>query len=182
MQSALLDLLGTDTSDMDIIKTTVTPSVPTLPISNSNNQDLLDLLGDLDMSSSLPPANVNANALTLISENNNPTIPVTNTNSNFLTGDFFNTNINIGKWQKLGNFSTKTISAYLICVLYVLEKNVPTITAFEKNGLKITFALERVPDATNTLAINVTAVNNTLSNMTDYLFQAAVPKVNNIYL
>lgn len=54
----------------------------------------------------------------------------------------------------------------------------PTLTAFEKNGLKITFTLEKLPDTNNTLSINVTAINNTLSNMTDFLFQAAIPKVN----
>lgn len=53
----------------------------------------------------------------------------------------------------------------------------PTLTAFEKNGLKIIFALEKLPDTSNTLSINVTATNTTLSNMTDFLFQAAIPKV-----
>lgn len=50
------------------------------------------------------------------------------------------------------------------------------ITAFEQGGLKVVFSLEKVPDS-NTLTINVTAANNTLSNMSDFLFQAAVPKV-----
>lgn len=52
----------------------------------------------------------------------------------------------------------------------------PTVTAFDKDGLKIIFSLEKVPDS-NTLTVNVTATNNTLSNMSDFLFQAAVPKV-----
>lgn len=52
----------------------------------------------------------------------------------------------------------------------------PTVTAFDKDGLKLVFALEKVPDS-NALTINVTSTNNTLSNMSDYLFQAAVPKV-----
>ncbi|XP_071050180.1 AP-1 complex subunit gamma-1 isoform X2 [Onthophagus taurus] len=145
--NALLDLLGSDPSDMEIIKPSST-SIPIQPVSKSNNQDLLDLLGDLDLSPSIPPADT---GLTLISENNNPTIPITNTNSNFLTGDFFNTNI-------------------------TNEKNVPMITAFDKNGLKITFSLEKIPDTNNTLSINVSATNSTLSNMTDFLFQAAVPR------
>lgn len=52
----------------------------------------------------------------------------------------------------------------------------PTITAFDQGGLKVVFSLEKVPDS-NTLNVNVAAVNNTLSNMSDFLFQAAVPKV-----
>lgn len=55
----------------------------------------------------------------------------------------------------------------------------PVITAFDQNGLKVVFSLEKVPDS-NTLNVNVAAVNNTLSNMSDFLFQAAVPKVINV--
>ncbi|KRT82627.1 hypothetical protein AMK59_3340 [Oryctes borbonicus] len=145
--NALLDLLGSDSSDLDVIKTTNTT---TQAVTNSNNQDLLDLLGGLDVSPSIPTTDTGLN---LISENNNPSIPFNNTNSNFLTGDFFSTNTNTIK-----------------------EKDVPTLTAFERNGLKITFALEKLPEASNTLSINVTATNTTLSNMTDFLFQAAIPK------
>lgn len=74
----------------------------------------------------------------------------------------------------------------MICVnhflfkLEFLEKNVPTITAFDKDGLKIIFSLEKMPE-TNSLSINVTATNNTLTNITDFLFQAAVPKVSSNY-
>lgn len=50
----------------------------------------------------------------------------------------------------------------------------PTITAFDRDGLKIMFALEKIES--NSISINVTASNHTLSNMTDFLFQAAVPK------
>lgn len=57
----------------------------------------------------------------------------------------------------------------------------PTITAFDQGGLKVVFSLEKIPDS-NTLTVNVAATNNTLSNMSDFLFQAAVPKVNFIYL
>lgn len=52
----------------------------------------------------------------------------------------------------------------------------PVITAFDKDGLKLLFSLEKLPDE-NSLTINVTATNGTLSNMSDFLFQAAVPKV-----
>lgn len=58
----------------------------------------------------------------------------------------------------------------------VTERNVPTMIAYDKEGLKITFTLEKIRDS-NTLVINVNATNNTLSNMTDFLFQVAVPKV-----
>lgn len=80
---------------MDLIKpSSMQPSSQpaSVAISNSNNQDLLDLLGGLDTSPSLqPPAPA---MMTLISENNNGALPFTNNqNSNFLTGDLLNTNI-----------------------------------------------------------------------------------------
>lgn len=89
-QNSLLDLLGGgDISDIDIIKPNSISIQPAL--TNSNNQDLLDLLGGLDTSPSLPVANT---SLSLISENNNGMLPFTNNqNSNFLTGDLLNTNI-----------------------------------------------------------------------------------------
>lgn len=56
----------------------------------------------------------------------------------------------------------------------------PPITAFEKNGLKITFAFEKVPgNPSNVVSIMVTATNSLAFPMTDFVFQAAVPKVCN---
>lgn len=82
-----MDLLGgTDSSDLDIIKPSNISSQPA--ISNSNNQDLLDLLGGLDTPTPAPP--INSGLDSVISENNNFTL---NQNSNFLMGDFLNTNI-----------------------------------------------------------------------------------------
>lgn len=56
------------------------------------------------------------------------------------------------------------------------SKSTPTIVAYEKNGLKITFTLEAFPSIPNTTAINVEARNDTVLPMTEFLFQAAVPK------
>ncbi|KAK5644697.1 hypothetical protein RI129_005997 [Pyrocoelia pectoralis] len=142
--NVLLDLLGgTDSSDLDIIKPS---SMPTQPI--SNNKDLLDLLGGLDLSN---PVTTSDTGLGFIMENNNGSLPLDNNDtSNFLMGDILNTNL-------------------------VNEKHVPTLTAFDKNGLKIVFLLEKVSES-NMVSIHLTATNSTISNMTDFLFQAAVPK------
>lgn len=73
---------------MDIIKPS---SVPSQPISNSNNQDLLDLLGGIDLSPSVPTTD---SGLGFIMENNNGSLTLDNNQtSNFLTGDILNTNI-----------------------------------------------------------------------------------------
>lgn len=161
-----MDLLGGTDSDLDVIKPHTLPSQPA--VSNSNNQDLLDLLGGLDTPVVAP---VNTGLDSVITENNNSTLPFTlNQNSNFLMGDLLNTNIVNGKTKF---FRLRIVYSTL---LISIAKDVPTITAFDQDGLKVVFALEKVPDS-NTLIINVTAMNNTLSNMSDFLFQAAVPKV-----
>ncbi|KAJ8964494.1 hypothetical protein NQ314_004781 [Rhamnusium bicolor] len=122
--NALLDLLGgTDGGlDLDIIKPSAQLSQP---VSNSNNQDLLDLLG-LDPLPNTPSTDTGNNMGLIIENNNSNLLPIMNNqNSNFLSEDLFNTN--------------------------TVNDN-------------------------NSLTINVTATNHTLSNMTEFLFQAAVPR------
>lgn len=55
--------------------------------------------------------------------------------------------------------------------------DLPSITAYEKNGLKIVFSLERLPENPNMTVITMSAMNETLNTMSEFLFQAAVPKV-----
>ncbi|EFA09960.1 AP-1 complex subunit gamma-1 isoform X2 [Tribolium castaneum] len=146
--NALLDLL------VDFGGTAPAPPQPA-PTTTSNKVDLLDLFNEMDnidtpALQTLPPTDTN---LGLIVENNNGSLPIViNQNSNFIGGDLLS--------------NTKT---------GVNEKDVPTITAYDKDGLKMCFSLEKVPDS-NTLTINMVATNLTLSAMTDFLFQAAVPK------
>lgn len=52
------------------------------------------------------------------------------------------------------------------------------MTAFAKNGLLVKFDFEKVPDnPSNIVAISMTATNSQPSPMTEFVFQAAVPKV-----
>lgn len=96
-QNALLDLLGgTENSiDLDIIKPSSQTTIQQ-PISNSNNQDLLDLLGlgplpptTNDTATSPTSNSIMSNSLGLIMENNNSNVlpNVNNQNSNFLLDD-----------------------------------------------------------------------------------------------
>lgn len=55
--------------------------------------------------------------------------------------------------------------------------DLPSITAYEKNGLKITFSFERILDPPGTILINMAALNETNNIMNEFVFQAAVPKV-----
>jgi hypothetical protein len=65
-----------------------------------------------------------------------------------------------------------------VCLFFV---DLPSITAYEKNGLKIVFSLERLPENPNTTVIRMSAMNETLNPITEFLFQAAVPKVSQCY-
>lgn len=54
----------------------------------------------------------------------------------------------------------------------------PSITALNKGGLKILFTWEKSKDQMDTANIIMTAYNSLMSTMSDFLFQAAVPRVN----
>ncbi|XP_023710835.1 AP-1 complex subunit gamma-1 isoform X3 [Cryptotermes secundus] len=136
--NALLVLLGgADNAESDITRQTET-SKP----ASTDNQDLLDLLGGLDLNSitSAPVA----------PQNNSNILLNTNQSSNFLVDGLLN--------------SEPVIN------------HLPSITAYEKNGLKIVFSLERLPENPNTTVIRMSAMNETLNPITEFLFQAAVPK------
>jgi hypothetical protein len=64
------------------------------------------------------------------------------------------------------------------CLCFV---DLPSITAYEKNGLKIVFCLERLPENPNMTVIRMSAMNETINPITEFLFQAAVPKVSQPY-
>ncbi|XP_032239226.2 AP-1 complex subunit gamma-1 isoform X2 [Nematostella vectensis] len=54
---------------------------------------------------------------------------------------------------------------------------IPSITAYEKGGLKIVFSFEKIPDnPSNVVNITMTASNNLSIAMQEFVFQAAVPK------
>lgn len=51
------------------------------------------------------------------------------------------------------------------------------MVVLDKAGLKITFKVERPPDIPDLLVINMQAQNSGSTTLTDFLFQAAVPRV-----
>jgi len=53
---------------------------------------------------------------------------------------------------------------------------IPSMIAFEKNGLKLEFQLERSAATPNVLTITLNATNSNLQPISEFVFQAAVPK------
>uniref|UniRef100_A0A8C7L6H4 Adaptor related protein complex 1 subunit gamma 1 n=1 Tax=Oncorhynchus kisutch TaxID=8019 RepID=A0A8C7L6H4_ONCKI len=58
-----------------------------------------------------------------------------------------------------------------------LSLAIPPMTAYSKNGLKIEFTFERANPNPNIAVITIHATNTTEADMTEFVFQAAVPKV-----
>lgn len=153
--NALLVLLGGDAGEGDIVR----PVEQTKPIVPTDNQDLLDLLGGLDVGTTIPTINSNAND----SIGN-----VTNGLSSQLTTSTVTT---------VQNNNTLLINSLNSAnLLDGLAPTMPEITAFDKNGLRLVFGLERLLDTPATTVVHVTATNHTQTPFTDFLFQAAVPK------
>ena len=65
----------------------------------------------------------------------------------------------------------------LLPLSHSLSPAIPPITAFEKAGLKVQFNFERNPANPVVTAITLTATNFTPAPLSNFLFQAAVPKV-----
>ncbi|XP_055633940.1 AP-1 complex subunit gamma-1-like isoform X2 [Toxorhynchites rutilus septentrionalis] len=199
---ALLDLLGGGDDPAESID--LVPSVTVKPstTSSSNNQDLLDLLGGLDMPSSTPPAAIHplgggGIGLDLNSLNDNSikvtnTIPGTVTSSSSFGGleNLLNSNttpvtipvgvvsptstINAtsGLFNNTGNNTSNSLFNNVSAVNNN-EEHSKTLTALDKNGL---FVQLMAKYSGGCLHIVMTAINNSLSTLEQYLFQAAVPR------
>ncbi|XP_033338518.1 adaptor protein complex 1, gamma subunit isoform X5 [Megalopta genalis] len=146
--SVLLDLLGT--ADIGVTSTLSNKNPPANNTTSTvNNNDLLDLLGSLDLSA--PTSTSTSTSTATLPQAQTPTQVFSPTNvNNFLVDGLLN--------------SSST------------QNDTPTMIVLDKAGLKITFRLERPPDIADLLIINMSAQNSGSVILTDFLFQAAVPK------
>ncbi|XP_055539237.1 AP-1 complex subunit gamma-1 isoform X1 [Wyeomyia smithii] len=200
--NALLDLLGGSDDPVDgiglipstnsIISSTVNGKIPTT--SASNNQDLLDLLGGLDLPVSTPPAAIaplggvgldlnSLNENSIRSTSTAPTIPLVSGSSSFgglenllnsnLTSPTVAPTMTIptsGVTSPLGN-STGLFGDF--SSINNNEEHSKTLTALDKDGLLVQLLSKQ---SGGCLQIIMTAVNNSLTTLEQYLFQAAVPR------
>uniref|UniRef100_A0A182QKE8 AP-1 complex subunit gamma n=1 Tax=Anopheles farauti TaxID=69004 RepID=A0A182QKE8_9DIPT len=235
---ALLDLLGggddpidglglTPTADVLISGSTNTTtngkSVPVPAPTAGNNQDLLDLLGSLDMPASTPPAAVNSSlsstgggtpamlggiGLDLNSLNDNSIKNGTGggllANSSSFGGldNLLNSNLSptiptmpavtglVGSplgGGVLGSLTSPTspvvnstttngsslFSDFSAAVINNNDEHAKLLTALDKNGILVQLSAKHTGGA---LQILMTATNNSLTTLEQYLFQAAVPR------
>ncbi|KXJ79784.1 hypothetical protein RP20_CCG027692 [Aedes albopictus] len=206
--NALLDLLGGGSDDPadglglvsptnSIIPTATTNGKTPIP-SSSNNQDLLDLLGGLDMPASTPPAAIpplgGGIGLDLNSLNDNsikapgPQITGVTSSSSFGGLDnLLNSNVTLpattaattiptglASPTSLINSSSTANSLFNdFSSINNNEEHAKTLTALDKNGLLVQLVAK---NSGGCLQIVMTAVNNSLTTLEQYLFQAAVPR------
>ncbi|XP_031827446.1 adaptor protein complex 1, gamma subunit isoform X7 [Nomia melanderi] len=144
----------------------------------SDSSALLDLLGTTDIGVTSTVSNKNPPVNTTSVVNNNDLLDLlgsldlsapTSTSTSILpqaqtpTQVFSPTNTNNFLVDGLLNSSST-------------QNDTPTMVVLDKSGLKITFRLERPPDIADLLIINMSAQNSGNVMLTDFLFQAAVPK------
>ena len=168
--SALLDLLDMSPTH-NIAEHSKPIQADTLTNLSVANDALLDLLGSLDSNNVAPQTNSIAkpndlNSLdTIFGAVHNsalPSIPVVNTNGNSSN----ETSNNLFDSENLSLEPAKN----------ELDK-IPSITAYEKNGLRLDFNFEKSPENPLLILITLIASNSNGFPIEDFLFQAAVPKV-----
>lgn len=165
----LLDLMAGD----DIIMSTPTSNIPTstAPISN-----LLDLLGDIDISAPPPsvPLSLNnnnnlsspVNTMSIFDDNENAKIPSDSSifNINGSSGAPINIGGGVGSNYDLGlDFLSSPTTTTTTSTT-----SVKTMAVFDKNDLVITFANSRQGDS---IQVMMMTVNNSIDTFENYLFQ-----------
>ncbi|XP_034248524.1 AP-1 complex subunit gamma-1 isoform X4 [Thrips palmi] len=157
--NALLVLLGgNDPSGISTDSEQPNVKPPVSVPASTDNQDLLDLLGGLDMGVTAPPP-VAVNNMNM---NNN--VHSTNNNNTLL----------LDPLGSLGSLSSSTPTLSSLPSM-VPNSDLSSLVAYEKNGLRIMFTLEGV-DIPSTISIVMSAYNETSLPLSDFLFQVAVPK------
>lgn len=157
---ALLDLLG---SGDDIIMAAPVVTNPVNSSTPSNNQDLLDLLGGIDLPPTVAP--------TITTNNNILSPPVTSP----ITASILDANENTTKIPDTSNFGligdgfdmlggpdlTSTLTTTIL-------PQVKIITVFDKNDILVQLATQKTIDH---LQVIMTTTNNSLDTIDQYLFQ-----------
>uniref|UniRef100_A0A8C2SVX4 AP-1 complex subunit gamma n=1 Tax=Coturnix japonica TaxID=93934 RepID=A0A8C2SVX4_COTJA len=78
--------------------------------------------------------------------------------------------------KDMSSVMLRMMSRFSSLLLFLFSTGIPSITAYNKNGLKIDFSFERSNTNPSVTVITIQASNSTELDMTDFVFQAAVPK------
>ncbi|XP_045138658.1 AP-1 complex subunit gamma-1-like isoform X2 [Portunus trituberculatus] len=177
--NALLLLLGgIEPGEGDTVQAVTSPATSTInatPAPRSTvNADILDLLG-LEPGPTAPSNTTTSTSPAQLSHTNNSSSPallldglLNNTSSTTTT-----TTAGIASLSTPTANSTTLPTNNFIIPQSLSQPSVPGIVAYDKNGMKLDMTFE-IQDSVTT--INMLATNTSLAQVTDFLFQAAVPK------
>lgn len=162
--SALLDLLGgMESTDVEPVAPAVNNNIIIennlpKPPTTGMNADILDLLGGLDSGTSVP------SPISAVPGLSDPTAGGLPASSLILDNLLNNTNTtSIPANSMLNNAIPQTTAA----------SSLPSVNAYDKNGIKIDMTFEKQESV---IMVNLNVSNKTETQVTDFLFQAAVPK------
>ncbi|XP_046681623.1 uncharacterized protein LOC124368380 [Homalodisca vitripennis] len=148
--NALLVLLGGDTGEGDIVR-------PVETSKSTDNQDLLDLLGGLDIGTTIPSTNSNSNGLPNNNNNNilldSTLLDTTPSTVSELVAYEKNGLRLLFTLERLGETPSTTV---IHCTLFHPVVAVSELVAYEKNGLRLLFTLERLGETPSTTVIHCT--------------------------
>ena len=167
--SALLDLLGDPLGDLDTSASAASNLSVKATMNGGASSNILDLLSDLDLGGttngpSLPATESKPSPLNDLFSSPEVT-KSSGSQKNILSDDLFSDIRNLDQTASRPPADKSTANA------------LNTVTAVEKNGLKIVFNFEKNPDPDSPITIHLEATNQNSSNISEFLFQAAVPKV-----
>ncbi|XP_069185793.1 AP-1 complex subunit gamma-1 isoform X3 [Procambarus clarkii] len=168
--NALLDLLGgMEPGDNETVPATSTAGVLSVPSTMpAVNADILDLLGGLDSGPAAPVPASNMNDTTTPAQ-----LPNSSNAAYLLDGLLNNSTPVITSLNSPVTNSVVTIPTSNLIIPPLQKSSIPGITAYDKNGIRLDMAFD-VQESITT--INMLATNNSGAQVTDFLFQAAVPK------
>lgn len=172
----MLDLLGSTDGPIDLAPMqTRTINANTISNSTSNNQDLLDLLGGIDLTSPvLSPGDGGGNNIDIGTNGNNifsalpPAMNAIGSPTSILTTTISSTGIfdDLSALQNNGDsFGGSMVSSSATTGF--------KLTALDKNGINVILVPQK---SSGCLQVMMTATNSSLSTVEQFLFQAAVPK------
>ncbi|XP_075017838.1 AP-1 complex subunit gamma-1 isoform X3 [Calonectris borealis] len=156
------EIVQTNGETEPVVLETKPPPSGLQPASQAN--DLLDLLGGSDITPVIPtaptskPASAGGELLDLLGDLNLTGSPVSAPAPQIAQPPFL-----------LDGLSSQPL-------FNDIAAGIPSITAYNKNGLKIDFTFERSNTNPSVTVITIQASNSTELDMTDFVFQAAVPK------
>ncbi|CAD1473758.1 unnamed protein product, partial [Heterotrigona itama] len=143
----------------------------------SDSSALLDLLGTTDLGITPSASNKNSSANSTNVVNNNDLLDLLGS----LDLNVSTSTSALPQAQTPSQiFSPTNATNFLVDGLLnssSIQNDTLSMVVLDKAGLKITFRLERPPDIADLLIINMSAQNSGSAILTDFLFQAAVPKV-----